>query len=365
MPILCVLYYRTNGKKIHEESNGWAARTLRIYGNRCREMEVEKRSVSCNEASKVESTVLNTTWSISKRPKSSTISRAFSASAMKKKQYDRTRLNSDPSMNKCNELLTVANLSLVEPMSPNDQKKRIRNATSVANYKQLKEATSIADMSKIITKYDEAERRYIGTTIELLKKEQRKFNSGIAIWDKMPAHRLGYPNNRKIVKRPKIDQEELSHKLKNYVAVKAFDLHDRRCDVQLNAAKDAGAKIVKNLGATKARSERAMKFLSDAFEANAGILGLGIPFQSADSKIMSEAARCKDQDLVPSDEKPGTSTSDGLILYSGTENQLSIKHKGLQRVNISCIHFKTDDSTGNVNAVNFEQTGDRCSACQQ
>ena len=352
--------------KIPEEGSGWAVKTLKIYGNGCYEMEEKRRTLSCNEAPKFESTALNTTWLVSKRSRSTTISRELSASAVKKEQSDRAGLKSAPSTSKFNELLNVANLSLVEPKKPKDQKRCTRNSASVVNYRQLaKDTTSIADMSKIITKYDEAERRYIGTTIELLKRDQRKLNSGIVEWDRMPTRRLGYPNNRKLVKRPNIDQEELSHKLRNYVAVKAYGLHDRRCDVEINAVKNAGAAVVNSPDGTKTRSKRVTKFLSEAFEANADILGLGVPFKSADSKIISVAERCKDQDLLLSDDKPGARSSNGPVLYNGTERQLNIKKKSFQRIKIRCIHFKTDDNTGTVNAVNFEKTGGRCSECQQ
>ena len=336
---------------------------MEVFGKDCHEIEVKKRSLSCNESSAFKNQVLDATLSELKRPKSTMLTRQLHPSVLEHKREKRS-LKSDASIRSCSKLLNVANLSLAEPR--NHDKQVTKGTVYIPKTKKIKDQTAIADMSKIITKYDEAERRYIGTTIELVKKDHKKPSGGRAVWNKMPTHRLGFPNNnRQLAQMPKIDQEELSHKLKNSVAVSTYELQDRRCCMQTMATKEILATTSNSQAGTKARSERVTRFLTEAFEANADILGLGIPFKPAESKVLTMTARCtaNNEDQALSDNKTRSSTSS--ILYHGTEKNSNTKLNNLKRIKVSCIHFKPNDGKETAKTVTFEETDERCNLCYQ
>ena len=349
-----------------ESSSGWVTKHLEIPGNLCQEKEDNGRSYSCNERCTFEKTSVDTSRSVLKRPKTTVIKGKLSPSTLKKRQHDQrfTTLDST-TLNKCNGLLSVANLSLEDLKRRNDQMRVVRNVASSTITKKVKGTTAIADSSKIITKYDEAERRYIGTTIELIKKDHKRLNSGIAIWNKMPFHRLGYPNDKKrTVQMPLVDQKKQSHELNNSVAVKTYELQDRRFYAQVsNLKRSIAVGMPNSYGVTKTRSERVTKFLTDAFQANADILRLGTSPRPGENKTLSEVAKdtskTSDQGRVKSEPRPTVAST----LPDGTYNQIRLKGLKLRKVKISCIHFQTGDNKSSLKAVSFEQTNGICGAC--
>ena len=352
-----------------EEGNRWAAKTLQVFGKGCQESQDHKRSHSFNESS----TIKDIKATVFQRPRSTTGGQGMVAqktSHQAKKQHDKRRMKSDSSIDKCSELLNVANFPFEKPKNEGDPKKPDKHLASKNKSKKSNAGTAIADMSKIITKYDEVERRYIGTTIELVKKDSIKKKSGIAIWNRMPMHRLGYPKDkRQPIQRTNIDNEELNQKLKTSVAVKTCDLQDREEDVPCQVEKDVTATNHNLHGGTKARSERVTKFLTDAFEANADILKLGIPFRSAESRIPSvvgnNSPNAHDPIWIYSSNRLGSRSLDDSGTCDEGNIQNKPKHNDSKKVNIKCIHFGRDNNKFPVNADNLDQTGDRCNMCQQ
>lgn len=353
-----------------QEISSWVARPLQILGRGCNENEANPRSKSFNGVPSFKNELTDVKVLPSQRPSTTMMGEGVASwkqhPSPSTKKRERRRVKSDSSIDKCSELLNVANLSLAKPKCPDDQQKRaVKNTSSKGNPKQM--GTAIADMSKIITKYDEAERRYIGTTIELVKKDSKKLSSGISIWNKIPTHRLGYPNEKKqIANKARLNLEELDQKLKTTVAVNSCELQDRCSD-----AKSVPKQIKKDLTSIthvsntglKARSERVTKFLTDAFEANADILRLGIPFRSAESKIPLIAGNCMS---CGSDEAADKLNSKPLLEFAwqdGKDAQSKPKQDNSKRLNVSCIHFKNEDIQ--MQGANLNKKGERCDVCHQ
>ena len=291
-------------------------------------------------------------------------------SSQNERKPSRRRAKSDSLVKRCNDILNVKKFPLgKEATFSKEHKSTLENIVTKeekqSSAKQLGSITSIADMSKVITKYDEAERRYIGTTIELVKKDSRTVNSGISVWNQMPKHRLGYPDKtRKIdgLSFRGIDTEELCLKLTEAFAVKNLDLQDRCCDSASRenrghfstSDEDRLSQTTnKALKELNTKSDRVNKFLADALEANADILGLGVPFRpKSSSKFIKVDKKIQHKSF-------GDNNASDVSLFSNKMNRET------QKINITCIHLKNEECKPQPNQINNIKKEEICSVCSK
>lgn len=277
----------------------------------------------------------------------------------RKRELEKRRIKSDSLIERHNDLLSATNLSLVKRKWVDD-KKRLYTRVSNKNDRQKSALTAIADMSKIITKYDEAERKYIGTTIELVKKETKTMSTGIAVWNKMPAHRLGCPNDkRRNQDRMGFDFKELNERLKSHMTVNSCELQCRGSEnvsmpgqMKSGTARSAG-KINRS---AKGRSERVTKFLANALEANADILGLGIPYMPVESKMLPVSTHCHS-------EGDGNTPNSKKGCGEETNFPQKFDHNESKKINVCCIHFNNNEVKTAEESLNSYQKRDACDLC--
>ncbi|XP_065064305.1 uncharacterized protein LOC135690630 [Rhopilema esculentum] len=302
---------------------------------------------------------------------------SLSASTKKKCQSlqneiksSKRRSKSDSLVKRCSDILNVKRFPLgKEATFSKEHTSTLENIQTKdekqSSAKQFGSITSIADMSKVITKYDEAERRYIGTTIELVKKDSRMANSGISVWNQMPKHRLGYPDKKRKINGLSfrgIDTEALCLKLTEAFAVKNLDLQDRCCDSasrenqgQFSTSDEDKLSQTTNkaLKELNTKSDRVNKFLADALEANADILGLGVPFRpKSSSKLIKADKKIQHKSL-------GDNNANDVSLFS---NKM---HRESQKINITCIHLENEERKAQPNQINNTKKEEICNVCSK
>ena len=302
-------------------------------------------------------------------------------------QHSRKRVKSDSNLKGYNALLNVTKYDIKQSAKLLQESLNLKehNLLEIDHLvalpkKKSVSMTSIADMSKIITKYDEAERRYIGTRIELVKNARRRSLASSSVWSAMPKHRLGQHDKkiRPSKVRSNIDTDNLCLKLHDNVSItslplkstSAESLSPRGITEQGGEESLSDSELKRRDAVANTKSEKVRKFLSEALEANGDILGLGVPFRSLNIQGSPLTAKNLQQNRRQSaiterklTEQKGQfnngpqevprktaacvdTTSSNLVTIGNKDQQRCHQHTlkaESQKVNIQCIHFKKED----------------------
>lgn len=311
----------------------------------------------------------------------------------KHQQNSRRRIKSDSNLKGYNKLLNVTKYDIKQSAKLLQESLNLKehNLLEIDHLvalpkKKASSMTSIADMSKIITKYDEAERRYIGTRIELVKNVRRRSLASSSVWSAMPKHHLGQ-HDKKI--RPSkvsnnVDANNLSLKLHDNVSITSLKSKSTE-SLSPKSIKGVGeeslsdGELKRRDAVANTKSERVRKFLSEALEANGDILGLGVPFRSLNiqgspltTKNVQQShwlstkneGHCeehkghfnKSPNKSPQEiaRKPAacaeTNPSNLATIGNNSQqrcNQPTVKTES-QKFHIQCIHFKKEDNKPQV-----------------
>ena len=375
--------------------NGWMSETLSVLGTKWQDGEgngssschknrpsspkpnLEQSGLCVRQRANTFAAQMNKSPKISQKPND----------AGKPQQHSHKRIKPDFNLKGYNELLSVTKYDIKQSAKLLQESLNLKehNLLEIDHLVALRKKkstsmTSIADMSKIITKYDEAERRYIGTRIELVKNARRRSLANSSVWSAMPTHHLGQ-HDRKIRPskvRNNIDTNNLCLKLHDNVSItslpskstSAESLSPRGIKEQRGEESFSDSEPKKRDAVANTKSERVRKFLSEALEANGDILGLGVPFRSLNiqgspvtAKNLQQSRRQSAKTECTSIEHKGQfskspqelprkaatcidATSSNLATIGNNGQQRCHQHTlkaESQKVNIQCIHFKKED----------------------